>query len=395
MSNITENEIQLKIIKTFLSLYSNEENGLYINFKTNSQGVILPEHLKLEYPENITIVLQRQFTELQINNYFFSVKIFFNGSPELIEVPYYTIIQLQSIDQSVRLTLKPYENENFHYEKFENEKRGKAIQNNLLKFDSNKTSLKDIKDAINSTLLDTGKANIILIQKTLSKLKSKIESTVDEITNLDHKKNKNLQKNKEKELNFEDFYSKIHSLLDKKDDLNDEIEINIIKKPRKKFAGKVLKFPIDNIDTTSESLEKDLKNETIQSNLEQLKFDEIHNDEMNNKKATQENIDLDHKDSKLDSDSLIPDNEELITKKSSNKLKSAKNKATADINLESNNLKHEEINFDDNDKAQIFSDKISDIASSNKKNQTKTNKFKKKITKTEDKSSEDESNDQT
>lgn len=64
------------------------EHHFYITFNTQSPGVSLSKRLKEIYPEEMTIVLQHQFRDLQVNDERFEVRLFFNNIPERLVVPF-------------------------------------------------------------------------------------------------------------------------------------------------------------------------------------------------------------------------------------------------------------------------------------------------------------------
>lgn len=69
------------------------ENGLpgehhfYITFLTKFPGVNIPEYLKKQYPEEMTIVLQYQFFDLKLEDDCFSVVLSFNNIKETLRIP--------------------------------------------------------------------------------------------------------------------------------------------------------------------------------------------------------------------------------------------------------------------------------------------------------------------
>lgn len=73
------------------------ENGLtaphhfYITFSTDAPGAELPDWLRAQYPEAMTIVLQHQFWDLEVNEEAFSVSLRFHGRPALLHVPFDSI----------------------------------------------------------------------------------------------------------------------------------------------------------------------------------------------------------------------------------------------------------------------------------------------------------------
>ena len=59
----------------------------YVTFRTNFPGVQMPAHLKAQYPEEITIVLQYQFYGLEVTDERFGVTLSFGGKHEYLGVP--------------------------------------------------------------------------------------------------------------------------------------------------------------------------------------------------------------------------------------------------------------------------------------------------------------------
>ncbi len=60
----------------------------YITFRTAYPGVQVPDYLKARYPAEMTIVLQFQFYDLDIDDDGFSVTLTFNNAPERLIVPF-------------------------------------------------------------------------------------------------------------------------------------------------------------------------------------------------------------------------------------------------------------------------------------------------------------------
>ena len=67
------------------------EHHFYITFFTNQPGVKIPDYLKERYPEEMTIVLQHQFYDLEVDAEKFSVMLSFNNVPERLVVPLSTV----------------------------------------------------------------------------------------------------------------------------------------------------------------------------------------------------------------------------------------------------------------------------------------------------------------
>ena len=60
----------------------------YITYYTQADGVVISDRLRAQHPEEITIVLQNQFEDLQIEEDAFRVTLSFNDTPERLTVPF-------------------------------------------------------------------------------------------------------------------------------------------------------------------------------------------------------------------------------------------------------------------------------------------------------------------
>jgi hypothetical protein len=67
------------------------QHHFYITYRTKHPGVALPAHLRERYPDEITIVLQHQFWNLEVGDDGFSVGLSFGGVRETLVVPYAAI----------------------------------------------------------------------------------------------------------------------------------------------------------------------------------------------------------------------------------------------------------------------------------------------------------------
>jgi len=80
------------------------EHHLYISFAPYCNGVKIAEYLKKSHPEELTIILQHQFWDLEVNDKTFSVTLSFNNVPERLTIPYAAITEFY--DPSVKFGLK-------------------------------------------------------------------------------------------------------------------------------------------------------------------------------------------------------------------------------------------------------------------------------------------------
>lgn len=64
-----------------------DDHHFYITFFTDHPGVKVPNYLKERYPGEMTIVLQHQFYDLEVNDERFTVMLSFNNVPERLTIP--------------------------------------------------------------------------------------------------------------------------------------------------------------------------------------------------------------------------------------------------------------------------------------------------------------------
>lgn len=67
------------------------DHHFYITFKTHAAGVSIPAHLRERFPDEMTIVLQNKFWDLEVRDDGFSVGLSFNSIPAKLEIPYAAI----------------------------------------------------------------------------------------------------------------------------------------------------------------------------------------------------------------------------------------------------------------------------------------------------------------
>jgi hypothetical protein len=80
------------------------EHHFYISFKTQHPGVKISMRLAEKYPDEITIVLQHQFWDLQVSDQSFEVGLSFGNAPEKLVVPFDAVSGF--FDPSVQFGLK-------------------------------------------------------------------------------------------------------------------------------------------------------------------------------------------------------------------------------------------------------------------------------------------------
>ena len=67
------------------------ETHFYISFTTTYDGVELDESLRVEHPEQMTIVIQHQYANLKVSDDHFSITLFFGGKPSPMIIPFQAI----------------------------------------------------------------------------------------------------------------------------------------------------------------------------------------------------------------------------------------------------------------------------------------------------------------
>jgi hypothetical protein len=63
------------------------EHHYYVTFRTDDEGVEIPQYLHADHPEEMTIVLQYQYDNLRVDDDALAVTLHFNGKPERLVVP--------------------------------------------------------------------------------------------------------------------------------------------------------------------------------------------------------------------------------------------------------------------------------------------------------------------
>ncbi len=95
------------VIRRSLAFVASEglpgEHYFYITFRTGAEGVEMPEFLRAQHPEEMTIVLQHQFSDLEVGEDLFAVSLKFNGKGEHLRIPFDAVTAF--VDPSVNFGL--------------------------------------------------------------------------------------------------------------------------------------------------------------------------------------------------------------------------------------------------------------------------------------------------
>ena len=81
-------------------------NHLYITFLTKHREVILPDWIKEKYPQKMTVVLQYEFYDLEINKGNFSISLSFNNIKTNLIIGFNAIISFADPSANFGLILQ-------------------------------------------------------------------------------------------------------------------------------------------------------------------------------------------------------------------------------------------------------------------------------------------------
>ena len=79
----------------------------YITFKTRAPGVVLPDFLRIRYPDIMTIVLQYSYNNLHVSDKEFGVQLTFDGRPFFITVPFSALVEFKDPSVDFMLSFHP------------------------------------------------------------------------------------------------------------------------------------------------------------------------------------------------------------------------------------------------------------------------------------------------
>jgi hypothetical protein len=80
------------------------EHHFFITFDTNAKGVMISDILKEKYPKEMTIVIQYQFYDLEVDEDKFSITLSFDKVKHNLTVPFSSLISF--VDPSVKFGLQ-------------------------------------------------------------------------------------------------------------------------------------------------------------------------------------------------------------------------------------------------------------------------------------------------
>lgn len=84
-----------------------DEQHFFITFRSNSRGVVMPDWLNAQYPEEMTIVLQHEFWDLAVMPDRFTVKLSFSSRPTTLVVPFSAVKTFADPSVNFQLDIPP------------------------------------------------------------------------------------------------------------------------------------------------------------------------------------------------------------------------------------------------------------------------------------------------
>ncbi|HMR32562.1 MAG TPA: ClpXP protease specificity-enhancing factor SspB [Geminicoccaceae bacterium] len=101
------------VVRDVLRLLAGEglpaPHHFYITFRTGHPGVEMPDYLRERYPGDMTIVLQHQYWDLQVEDDGFAVTLSFNDQLQRMRVPYNAVKVFADpgVEFGLQFTLEP------------------------------------------------------------------------------------------------------------------------------------------------------------------------------------------------------------------------------------------------------------------------------------------------
>lgn len=84
-----------------------DDTSFFITFKTRDPGVVLPDFLRIRYPDLMTIVLQYSYNNLNVSDKEFGVQLTFDGRPFFIRVPFSALVEFKDPSTEFILSFRP------------------------------------------------------------------------------------------------------------------------------------------------------------------------------------------------------------------------------------------------------------------------------------------------
>ena len=119
------------ILKNIRDNGLSNNNHLYITFLTNNKNVELPNWLKQKYPQEMTIIIQYEYYDLEINKDNFSITLSFGDIKTNLKINYNAIVSFADPSANFGLILQKNKIQKKNNKKIEKKKSNK---NNVINF---------------------------------------------------------------------------------------------------------------------------------------------------------------------------------------------------------------------------------------------------------------------
>ena len=123
------------ILKNIRDNGLSKHNHLYITFLTNHQKVVVPNWIKEKYDEEMTIVIQYEYYDLEVNKNNFSITLSFSDIKTNLIIDYNSIISFADPSANFGLILKKSKLQKISKKKLED---SKSKKDNIINFSNYK-----------------------------------------------------------------------------------------------------------------------------------------------------------------------------------------------------------------------------------------------------------------
>ena len=139
------NQNMISVLKDILKKISKEglsnNNHLYVTFITNHKKVEIPEWLKKKYPQEMTIVIQYEFYDLEVFKDYFSIVLSFNNLKTKLKIGFDSVNSFADPFANFGLQLNKLINKNKEKKDSKNKNNNKLEnKNNVINFSKYKKS---------------------------------------------------------------------------------------------------------------------------------------------------------------------------------------------------------------------------------------------------------------
>ena len=146
------------ILKNIKDNGLSNNNHLYVTFITNHKNVELPNWLKQKYPQEMTIIIQYEYYDLEINKNNFSITLSFADIKTNLKINYNAIVSFADPSANFGLILQKSKIQKKVNKKLEN---NKSKKDNVIIF----SNYKNIIDTVEEVLIDFNKDIVNSLKK--------------------------------------------------------------------------------------------------------------------------------------------------------------------------------------------------------------------------------------